>query len=90
MKKLLATLVVLMGIFGISQGQHKNPDDEHLVPHADDTYKPLKISLSKDGWQYLRFLTWHQMWITAQEVDDKLHFSQYSKRKPKKKPVDMT
>lgn len=77
MKKVFITLFFLAGLSILSQAQDekKPPDDEHLVPHASDTYKPLKISLSKDGWQYLRFLTWHQMWVTAEKKDGDLHFT---------------
>ena len=53
---------------------------EHFVPHASDTYKPMKLSLSKDGYQYLRFLTWHQIWLTAQQNDGKLDVYQRIRR----------
>ncbi|MFN3201546.1 MAG: porin [Bradymonadia bacterium] len=32
-------------------------------------YKPAKLKLSEDGKQFLRFLTWHQVWTRYQEFN---------------------
>lgn len=29
----------------------------------DHTYKPLQLKLNDDGSKYIRFITWHQMWL---------------------------
>jgi hypothetical protein len=31
----------------------------------DHSYKPLTLKLSDDGGKYVRFLMWHQFWVTA-------------------------
>ncbi|MGB0524045.1 MAG: porin [Flammeovirgaceae bacterium] len=81
MKRLLALCCLYFGLTSLTHAQDKkDTNDEHLVPHADDSYKPLKIKLSEDGWQYLRFLTWHQMWVTAADVDGNLHFTPQLRR----------
>lgn len=33
---------------------------------VDHSYKPLKLNLNEDGSKYIRFITWHQVWGTAQ------------------------
>ena len=32
---------------------------------VDHSYKPMQIRLNEDGSKYLRFITWHQMWLQA-------------------------
>ncbi|HNE27861.1 MAG TPA: hypothetical protein PLW66_01765, partial [Saprospiraceae bacterium] len=32
---------------------------------ADHTYKPLTLKLNEDGSKYVRFIMWHQFWLTA-------------------------
>jgi hypothetical protein len=34
-------------------------------PKADHTYKPLTLKLNEDGSKYVRFIMWHQIWMTA-------------------------
>jgi hypothetical protein len=31
----------------------------------DHSYKPMQLKLNDDGSKYLRFITWHQMWLQA-------------------------
>jgi len=43
-------------------------------------YKPLKLSLNEDGSKYVRFITWHQIWATtnnlsAEDAKAQLSFS---------------
>ncbi|MBU6341638.1 MAG: porin [Bacteroidetes bacterium] len=32
---------------------------------ADHSYKPLTLKLNEDGSKYIRFIMWHQIWVTA-------------------------
>jgi hypothetical protein len=32
---------------------------------ADHSYKPLTLKLNDDGSKYVRFIMWHQFWMTA-------------------------
>jgi hypothetical protein len=34
-------------------------------PAVDHSYKPLTLKLSDDGSKYVRFIMWHQFWLTA-------------------------
>ena len=29
----------------------------------DHSYKPMQFKLNEDGSKYMRFITWHQMWL---------------------------
>ena len=42
---------------------------------VDHSYKPLTLKLSDDGGKYIRFITWHQMWLQAGSEQDGLSFS---------------
>ena len=33
----------------------------------DHSYKPLKANLNEDGSKYIRFITWHQMWLSVKD-----------------------
>ena len=33
-------------------------------PAVDHGYKPLTLKLNEDGSKYVRFLIWHQFWLT--------------------------
>ena len=70
MKRLTTLLLVVLGFISTVSAQEKDSvkrKQDHFIPHLTDTYKPMKISLSEDGWQYLRFLTWHQVWAEFNE-----------------------
>jgi hypothetical protein len=34
---------------------------------VDHSYKPLTLKLSEDGSKYVRFITWHQFWVTFRQ-----------------------
>ncbi len=34
-------------------------------PAVDHSYKPLTLKLNEDGSKYVRFIMWHQVWVTA-------------------------
>lgn len=37
-------------------------------PAVDHSYKPLSVKLSEDGKKYVRFIIWHQMWVTTNNL----------------------
>lgn len=42
---------------------------QELAPPVEDhKYKPLKINLNESGSKYLRFILWHQMWVTTNNL----------------------
>lgn len=68
-RKLQLLLVLFcIGLFSsvslIAQEQEK--------PKEDHSYKPLTLKLSEDGKKYVRFIMWHQIWATTNnlETDD--------------------
>ncbi len=66
MKKKILILTLLWGILSIIniQAQDNPPtDDTH-------TYKPLKLKLNDDGSKYLRFIMWHQLWMTSNNLSN--------------------
>ncbi len=38
------------------------------TPQIDHSYKPLKLNLSEDGSKYVRFIIWHQQWLTTNNL----------------------
>lgn len=38
-------------------------------PPVDHSYKPLTVKLSEDGKKYIRFIMWHQLWLTTNNLD---------------------
>lgn len=36
---------------------------------TDDSYKPLTIKLDDEGQKYVRFIMWHQIWMTTNNLD---------------------
>ena len=42
--------------------------------HAQDetyhSYKPLTLKMNEDGSKYLRFIMWHQIWVTSNNLSD--------------------
>ncbi len=46
-------------------------------PEVDHSYKPLTLKLDDSGHKYIRFITWHQMWVTSNNLadDGKTQFS---------------
>ena len=41
---------------------HSNAQE---VPTIDHSYKPLTLKLNESGSKYIRFILWHQFWMTA-------------------------
>ena len=51
-------IIALLGIYPqIFSAQELNVEDH--------SYKPLTLKLSEDGKKYVRFIVWHQFWLTA-------------------------
>ena len=38
---------------------------------VDHSYKPLQVKLNEDGSKYVRFIMWHQIWATTNNLSDK-------------------
>ena len=53
----LIAAVLLFPFLGNSQEAEKK--------EVDHSYKPLKVNLNEDGSKYIRFITWHQLWLEA-------------------------
>lgn len=41
----------------------------------DHSYKPLKLNLNDDGSKYVRFIMWHQIWATSNNLSNDSDFS---------------
>jgi len=65
-KQLLAIFLLLICCVFIAEAQEKE---------ADHSYKPLKLSLNEDGSKYIRFIMWHQIWATSNNLSDDSDFS---------------
>ena len=61
--KYFISLTIAICLFGYASAQEKAE-----IKEEPKTYKPLKITVSKDGQYYLRILTWAQIWAT--QVDN--------------------
>jgi hypothetical protein len=46
-------------------GQATSTPSGTTAPAIDHSYKPLTLKLNEDGSKYVRFIMWHQMWLTA-------------------------
>lgn len=44
--------------------------DTDVQQEIDHSYKPLTLKLGDDGNKYIRFITWHQMWLTTNNLAD--------------------
>ncbi|MEL6659633.1 MAG: hypothetical protein AAFR36_24435, partial [Bacteroidota bacterium] len=38
------------------------------APTVDHSYKPLKLNLNEDGSKYIRFIIWHQQWLSSSNL----------------------
>lgn len=54
--KLIIAIFLLMAGFSLSAQE---------APAEDHTYKPLTLKLNDSGSKYVRFIMWHQFWVTA-------------------------
>jgi len=61
-------LIILTGGFlltfsGVALAQ------ETEKPKVDHSYKPLTLKLNDTGSKYIRFIMWHQIWLTTNNLD---------------------
>ncbi len=61
---LAAIFLLLFGLTVSLQAQES--------PEVDHSYKPLTLRLTEDGSKYVRFIMWHQLWLTTNNlsIDD--------------------
>ena len=57
--------VGLMMFFCFFMGTTLSAQDD-----VDHSYKPLKLNLNEDGSKYVRFIMWHQIWATSNNLSD--------------------
>ncbi|MFK7981350.1 MAG: hypothetical protein AB8G86_15295, partial [Saprospiraceae bacterium] len=62
LRLILATGILLFSCIGIIQAQ------EVEKPKEDHSYKPLTLKLNEKGSKYVRFIMWHQMWLTTNNM----------------------
>jgi len=55
----------LMMLFCLMMGTSLTAQDG-----VDHSYKPLKLDLNEDGSKYVRFIMWHQIWATSNNLSD--------------------
>ena len=61
--------VLFLTLFGLIVWNFSQAQEQ---PKVDHSYKPLTVKLSEDGKKYVRFIIWHQIWATTNNlaVDD--------------------
>ena len=64
MRQLTFLSIILISLFLAN----KTNAQETAKAKEDHTYKPLKIKLNEDGSKYIRFITWHQLWMTSNNL----------------------
>ena len=60
--KRIIPLITLLTCLLLLSWQGLNAQEK---PEVDHSYKPLKVNLSEDGSKYVRFIIWHQQWLTS-------------------------
>lgn len=65
-KQLLFVLVALFLSSALLQAQETE---------VDHSYKPLKLNLNEDGSKYVRFIMWHQIWATTNNLSTDSDFA---------------
>ena len=68
--KLLTLFFTLLFMIGPMDAQEKK--------EIDHSYKPLKLNLNEDGSKYVRFIMWHQLWITSNNLSQENANTQFS------------
>ena len=62
LKSIGIAVILIIFLQGNSTAQVTAP------PKEDHSYKPLKLNLSEDGKKYVRFIMWHQLWMTSSNL----------------------
>ena len=57
----IVPLLLLIGALSVQLNAQDKKEEDH-------SYKPLKLSLNEDGSKYVRFIIWHQMWATTNNL----------------------
>lgn len=72
-------LLFFFAIQATAVAQFEDPAGEE---EEDKTYKPLTFTLNEDGSHYLRFIMWHQVWMTTNNLstDSKLQVTPSMRR----------
>lgn len=65
MKRKIALPFIITAFIGFTVKAQTNPPKPAAAASAK--YKPMKLNLNEDGSQYIRFITWLQMWATSNE-----------------------
>ncbi len=47
-----------------------NKKEANEMPLADHSYRPLTLQLDPSGSKYVRFIMWHQFWMTSNNLDN--------------------
>ncbi|MGB1243590.1 MAG: hypothetical protein ACPG49_13765, partial [Chitinophagales bacterium] len=67
MKRLQLFIFTLLLIgFGSISSVYAQEEEKEI----DHSYKPMTIKANEDGSKYMRFITWHQFWLTSQNLSD--------------------
>lgn len=61
--KTIATASVVLASLQL-QAQVNTPAAPTAAPTVDHSYKPIMLKLDEKGQKFIRFITWHQMWVT--------------------------
>lgn len=64
MKKRILFIALLFCFVGYSS----NKLIAQEAPQVDHSYKPLSLKLNEDGSKYVRFIIWHQQWLTTSNL----------------------
>jgi hypothetical protein len=64
-KRFLSTLLLCCAFALVTTVQAQ----EEAPPSEDHSYKPLTVRLSEDGKKYIRFIMWHQIWATTNNLE---------------------
>lgn len=64
----LLTLLLIYSLSYVGAQDVINNEEDH-------SYKPLKLSLNENGSKYIRFIMWHQLWSTTNNLSDDQNLS---------------
>jgi len=63
MKQMNPLFLLLLALLVFSTNMTAQETEE-----VDHSYKPLTVKLSQDGKKYVRFIMWHQLWVTSNNL----------------------
>ena len=55
-----------------------NPMDAQEETGIDHSYQPLVLKIDEEGSKYIRFIMWHQLWVTSNNLSDQNASTQFS------------